>query len=141
MISLRPDVQHMLRRRERFLTVPQHLKIEKLSHTALGPFQIVTCLHEKEAELIHYADVYNHQLSCNLHRFQKSTDPLLSTKLYAENSAKIRFLHFQALSFVVEVYTKVGFDVLDESRVEEMYVDSRFKINQNKLELFCGMLL
>lgn len=119
-IRLRHDAQHMSKRKSSSLAEPQRLRIEKLIHTGLSPFQIVTYLRGEGSELIQYADVCNHWLSCILQSFRKSTDPLLSAKLYAEKLNNIGFLHFQVLLFALGVYRKVGADVLDKYRVEEI---------------------
>lgn len=52
----------------------------------------------------------------------------------------IDFLFFQVMPFGFGLFTFVGGDIIASYIIEEMFTDSTFETNQNKVELFCVMV-
>lgn len=73
--------------------------------------------------------------------FRKSSDLPLSAKENVSDCTKLFPLYFQVKPFWLGLFTDVGADIFyDIQWVEDMIIDSTFKTNQKKMELFCVMV-
>lgn len=111
-------------------------RVNYLCATGLPPFQILAIVRAESDEVTRYSDVYNEWLNVISSRFKRDENPEKSALIYLDSSLHLTKIHTQVNPFGVSFATSIGEKVVSNWRVEEIFIDSTFKTNKSKLELF-----
>lgn len=111
-------------------------KIDELCETGLSPFQILSNVRCNFDNPIIYQDVYNRWMSVVTSRFKRTEEPRRSAEMYISDCPTLHMLVKQGNPYGLGFYTEIGREILENWRVEEVLIDSTFKTNKEKLELF-----
>lgn len=66
----------------------------------------------------------------------QTPDPMISSRLFIENSTELHLLSYQVMPLVTGTYTELGKHIVENWTVKEVFIDSTFKTNRQRLELF-----
>lgn len=111
--------------------------IEKLSQSGMSPHQLLSTMRSLEFHMIVYNDFYNFLLTKISGNFRRSSNPLISAKIVCGMRRPRYFCYyFQVMSFGLRFFNCVGADIVARYRIEEMFIDSTFRIIQIKVEVF-----
>lgn len=111
-------------------------KIQKLCNNGFSPFQILNLVHQEGHFLALYDDVYRVWKSMMVSHFKKNENPRTSSLHYLEQSKELHLIHFQERPWGIAFSTDLGDDISGRFRLEELFIDSTHKTNNEGLELF-----
>lgn len=69
-------------------------------------------------------------------RFRRSEDPLILSRLYISSSENLQEIFYSETPFALGFMTRLGLSFLSRHECAEMFIDSTYKTNSLKLELF-----
>lgn len=111
-------------------------KIYSLATAGLSPFQILSNIRTEAKNLLLYQDIYNAWQSIMMTKFKRHEDPRESALLYITECPNLHVMHVQSSPYGLSFHTIVGNTIMKFWRVEELLIDSTFKTNKDRLELF-----
>lgn len=135
-IVLKHYAHHDIIEDNRELSEDAAKRIKELSSSGMSPFQILNMIRAEGWEMILYNSVYNTWLATISDRFRRHQDPVQSTVVYLKESEEIETLCMQDAPLGIGMITTLGREIVDNWRVEELFIDSTFKTNNSRLELF-----
>lgn len=139
-IKLRHDEHHGVERENIELSDETKARIFNFCDSGLSPFQIASLLRaENEGLLISYDQIYNTWTTHFMTRFKRDSDPLKSCVMYLEEAKHLKKIYRQSEPFGVAFVTNIGLKIVEVNRVEEILIDSTYKTNKQRLELFVVM--
>lgn len=135
-VKVRHEAHHGGPASSRTLSKETVQRIQALTQSGMSPFQILNTIRAEGVEVALYNDVYNVWLKSFSSRYKKHADPIQSSLLYMEASGELEQICVLEEPFAMGCVTKIGEHIVTNWRVEEVFIDSTFKTNKNKLELF-----
>lgn len=102
----------------------------------MSPFQVFSNLQTESTHTLLYKNIYNAWKPVMMTKFKRHEDPRESSFLYINECSSLTVINFHSGPYGLSFYTIVGDTIMKSRRVEELLIDSTFKINKEKLELF-----
>lgn len=113
---------------------------EQCSEGGMLPFQIITVLRADTNEAVLYIEVYNMWLSVLERSFKWDTDPVNSAVRYLKQCKQAKIVLWQKDLIGYGFVTTIGKVICNKFRVDKALMDSTYKTNEQKLELFVTTL-
>lgn len=111
-------------------------KVLGMLKTRMTPFQIMTTLRSDRHAKALYSDVYNlwSELFSNI--YKRENDPHASAIKYIQECDTMQTIYVQNNPFGLGILTEIGLELTDKYSIKELFIDSTFKTNSEKLEMF-----
>lgn len=122
------------------LSADAKIQIYELSKGGLTPFQILGTLRATLNKVFIYNQVYNTWIDSISSRFRLDVNPIKSLKMYLENSQELNFVLEQNNPFENCIVPNIGKHILNNWYVKECLIDSTFKTNKQRYELFAVII-
>lgn len=126
------------RDRVRFqLSENQQDEITRLALMGIPPYQVCAALQDGNPETnVPWNRVYYRWTESIKSKFTRDLDPIQSLKLLARGTSKMRSIYNTDTPFALGMLTNLGERLVREQTCEELFIDSTYKTNSTKLELF-----
>lgn len=135
-IRLRHRTHHPSLRQRPKLDEKSKRRITELAEIGMAPFQVLSVVRAESTSLIVYDDVYHAWAEALSSSFRRHTDPVESVKRYVRESDTVKFIYEQTRPDGIGFATSLGSQLVKDFRVEEVLIDSTYKTNKQKMELF-----
>lgn len=108
----------------------------------MAPFKIIAQLRlECIGHALSHDELYNSWNVLFMARFKCDLDPMISSLKYLEEAKHWKKSYHQHSPFRIAFMTNIGLKVLKLNMADELLIDSTYKANKQKLELFALMRL
>lgn len=114
----------------------QRAKVMDLAASGMSPFQILSHVRFSTENGVLYHSVYNLWSSVMVGKFKRHNDPHQSAIIYIEECDSLHILGVQSNPFGLAFSTEIANHIMQSWKVTEILIDSTFKTNKQKLELF-----
>lgn len=104
------------------------------------PLPIVIVLLAETVDVLLYSDVYSVRISVLEQSFKQDPDPVFSAVKYLQESKMTKIAHLLTNHFGIAFVTTIGKVTSSTFGVDDVLIDSSYKSNVQKLELFVLML-
>lgn len=136
-VTVQHTAHHELLQSKVSLAETDLVRVKELFQSGLAPYQILSILREETGRRLTYSTVYNAWKSVCQTSFAKDADPLVSAVNLLRESDSLEEIMVLKKPFTFAFTTQIGREFVSKYRIEELFIDSTFKTNGQKLEVFC----
>ena len=135
-ITVKHAVMHERCETKMALSVPAISRVSQLTESGLAPFQICTILRKEFATPFQYNNVYYCWLESIGSMFKRGKDSKLSADQFLIDSKEFQTIWEQKEPYGTGFLTNLGKQLSAKVPIREVFIDSTYKTNKEKLELF-----
>lgn len=110
-------------------------QIQGHARKGYAPFQIRAVFQNKGDELP-WSQIYNRWIEFTKEKFHRNRDPFLSCKLYVDSCKYMDLCFFFSFPRAIGFTTSISRSLSEQHECAEALIDSVWKTNSSKLELF-----
>lgn len=139
-IRLKHDVHHPTANGTKNFTTSEREYIIMLSQTGIAPYQTLSMMRSRFKGVFLYEDVYNTWSDSMSGSFKKHSDPFHFVNLYVSSCSEVIPIYHQEKPFALAFVTTLGKSIYKNWNFVKVFIESTFKTNCQKLELFAVMI-